>query len=42
LRLTHEGLEKLPQDENYARTNFAAGWDSILGKSLPKFLSGNK
>lgn len=42
LRLTHEGLEKLPQDENYARSNFSAGWDSILEKSLTKFLSGKK
>ena len=42
LRLTHEGLEKLPQDENYARSNFSAGWDSILEKSLTKYLSGSK
>jgi hypothetical protein len=40
LRLTHEGLEKLPQDENYAKQNFVAGWDAILGKLLPEFLSG--
>src|SRR5215212_1536582 len=31
LRLTHEGLEKLPQDPNYARENFVQGWDAILG-----------
>ena len=42
LQLTHEGLEKLPQDENYAKSNFSAGWDFILGKSLTKFLSGDK
>ena len=42
LRLTHEGLEKLPQDENYAKGNFVAGWNSILGKLLPNFLAGNK
>jgi uncharacterized protein YndB with AHSA1/START domain len=40
LLLTHEGLEKLPQDENYAKTNFIAGWNSILGKLLPNFLAG--
>jgi len=40
LRLTHEGLEKLPQDENYARQNFVEGWNMILGELLPKFLSG--
>ena len=39
LRLTHEGLEKLPQDENYARGNFDEGWNMILGKLLPDFLS---
>jgi uncharacterized protein YndB with AHSA1/START domain len=39
LRLTHEGLEKLPQDENYARPNFVEGWNEILGQLLPKHLS---
>jgi len=39
LRLTHEGLQNLPQDENYARGNFVEGWNYILGKSLPEFLS---
>jgi len=42
LRLTHQGLEKLPQDENYAKENFIAGWNMILGELLPKFLSENK
>jgi len=42
LRLTHEGLEKLPQDENYAKENFIAGWNSILGELLPGFLAVNK
>lgn len=39
LRLTHEGLEKLPQDENYAKQNFVEGWNAILGKLLPQYLS---
>jgi uncharacterized protein YndB with AHSA1/START domain len=39
LRLSHEGLEKLPQDENYAKQNFAEGWNMILGRLLPKHLS---
>jgi uncharacterized protein YndB with AHSA1/START domain len=39
LRLKHEGLEKLPQDENYAKQNFAEGWNMILGQLLPKHLS---
>jgi uncharacterized protein YndB with AHSA1/START domain len=34
LRLTHEGLEKLPQDADYARENFVKGWNHILGISL--------
>jgi uncharacterized protein YndB with AHSA1/START domain len=42
LILTHEGLEKLPQDENYAKENFIGGWNMILGELLPKFLSENK
>lgn len=41
LRLTHEGLEKLPQDDNYAKNNFAEGWNMILEELLPKFLSGS-
>jgi uncharacterized protein YndB with AHSA1/START domain len=40
LLLTHEGLENLPQDENYARGNFMEGWNYLLGTSLPEFLSG--
>ncbi|HEX2606789.1 MAG TPA: SRPBCC domain-containing protein [Flavisolibacter sp.] len=39
LRLTHEGLETLPQDENYARGNFEMGWDSILNISLKSYIS---
>jgi uncharacterized protein YndB with AHSA1/START domain len=39
LRLTHEGLEKLPQDENYGKPNFVEGWNVILGQLLPKHLS---
>lgn len=38
LRLTHEGLEKLPQDNNYAKPNFEAGWSEIVGKLLPDHL----
>jgi uncharacterized protein YndB with AHSA1/START domain len=39
LRLTHEGLENLPQDENYARQNFREGWKTIIGQLLPKYLA---
>jgi uncharacterized protein YndB with AHSA1/START domain len=38
LRLTHEGLENLPQDENYAKHNFEAGWNSLLNSSLKNYL----
>jgi uncharacterized protein YndB with AHSA1/START domain len=38
LRLTHDNLESLPQDENYAKDNFVEGWNMILGELLPKFL----
>jgi uncharacterized protein YndB with AHSA1/START domain len=38
LLLTHDNLESLPQDENYAKQNFAEGWNMILGELLPKFL----
>src|SRR6478672_2107713 len=34
LRLTHEGLENLPQNEDYARANFQVGWDHIIGTSI--------
>jgi len=29
VRLTHEGLEQFPQDNNFARNNFDMGWTSI-------------
>ncbi|MDQ3290961.1 MAG: SRPBCC domain-containing protein [Bacteroidota bacterium] len=40
LRLTHEGLETLPQDNpDFARKNFEAGWTDIIGSLLPEFLA---
>ena len=42
LTLTHEGLDKLPQDENYAKSNFVEGWNEIIGKLLPKFLANER
>jgi uncharacterized protein YndB with AHSA1/START domain len=38
LKLTHEGLESFPQDKNYARKNFVAGWTEIIGSMLPAYL----
>lgn len=39
LKLTHTGLETFPQNnKDFARTNFAEGWESIIGKSLKEYL----
>ncbi len=39
LKLTHEELETLPQDNpDFARKNFEAGWTDIIGTLLPDFL----
>lgn len=39
LKLTHTGLETFPKDnKDFAKTNFDAGWESILGRSLKEFL----
>lgn len=39
LKLTHEGLEKLPQDKNYRKENFEGGWNEIIGKLLVDYLT---
>jgi uncharacterized protein YndB with AHSA1/START domain len=39
LKLTHEGLEQLPQDDNYAKENFVMGWNEIIGNLLPGWLA---
>jgi uncharacterized protein YndB with AHSA1/START domain len=39
LRLTHEGLESFPADEeDFARKNFEAGWEQIINISLFEYL----
>ena len=39
LRLTHTGLESFPaENPSFARHNFEAGWNHIIGKSLMEFL----
>jgi|SRR5688572_11472380 len=39
LKLTHEGLETFPSDTNaFAKENFVAGWNDILGRMLKDFL----
>jgi uncharacterized protein YndB with AHSA1/START domain len=36
--LTHAGLETFGDNPDFARKNFEAGWNSIVGTNLPKFL----
>ncbi|MES2761890.1 MAG: SRPBCC domain-containing protein [Bacteroidota bacterium] len=39
LKLTHEGLETFPADNaDFAKKNFAAGWNHIIGISLKEYL----
>jgi len=39
LKLTHSGLESFPaSNKDFARTNFEAGWNGIIGRSLPGYL----
>src|SRR4051812_17292608 len=38
LRLTHEGLESFPKTPAYARRNFEAGWNAIIGTELVNFV----
>ena len=40
LRLTHEGLDSFPaSNPDFAKQNFVAGWNQIIGISLPEFLA---
>ncbi|WP_345953360.1 SRPBCC domain-containing protein [Mucilaginibacter sp. PAMB04168] len=39
LKLTHKGLETFPANNpDFAASNFAAGWEHIIGASLKRFL----
>ena len=39
LKLTHKGLETFPaSNPDFAKENFVAGWNDIVGKSLKEFL----
>jgi uncharacterized protein YndB with AHSA1/START domain len=42
LKLTHEGLESFPQDRDFRRENFVAGWTYITGTSLKDYLEKTK
>ena len=38
LRLTHRGVDKLPQDRDFAKSNFEQGWTEIIQKSLKEYV----
>ena len=38
LKLTHEGLETFPDQKDFARSSFAAGWTHITGISLKDYV----
>jgi uncharacterized protein YndB with AHSA1/START domain len=39
LKLTHEGLETFPSDvPDFAKKNFIAGWEEIIGTSIKKYV----
>lgn len=39
LKLTHEGIDTFPADnKDFARKNFAEGWNYIIGKSIKEFV----
>ena len=37
LRLTHGGLDSFPGEPDFAKENFAAGWNHIISTSLKEF-----
>lgn len=39
VKLTHSGLETFPPLKAFAKENFEAGWNYIVGTSLPEFLA---
>ena len=39
IKLTHEGIETFPQDnDDYAKKNFEAGWTQLIEKSIKEFI----
>jgi uncharacterized protein YndB with AHSA1/START domain len=40
LRLTHTGIDTFPANPDFAASNFAAGWEYIIGTALQKHLDG--
>ncbi|MGN6647824.1 MAG: SRPBCC family protein [Cytophaga sp.] len=42
VKLTHTDIDSFPEQPDFARANFAAGWDHILNVSLKEYLEGKK
>jgi uncharacterized protein YndB with AHSA1/START domain len=38
VKLTHQGLENFPNEPQFARKNFEAGWADIIGRLLKEFV----
>lgn len=38
LKLTHTGVETFPEDPDFSRESFFAGWTEIIGASLKNYL----
>jgi uncharacterized protein YndB with AHSA1/START domain len=38
IKLTHEGLDTFPDDPAFAKENFEAGWNAIIGTNLKEFV----
>ena len=38
LKLTHTGVDKLPQDRDFSRSNFVAGWTDLIQRSLKEYI----
>ncbi|MFI5237681.1 MAG: SRPBCC domain-containing protein [Ignavibacteriales bacterium] len=39
LKLTHKGLDSFPvENSDFAKENFVAGWDQIIGTSIKEFV----
>jgi uncharacterized protein YndB with AHSA1/START domain len=38
VKLTHTGIETFGTDPAYAKKNFVAGWNQIIGVSLPEYI----
>ena len=38
VKLTHEGLESFGDKADFAKENFVAGWNEIIGKFLKEYV----